>query len=375
MATAVYMAPEALRGLLENLRESGYTLIGPKARGPAIVLETLDSMDDLPWGWQDHQSVGAYAVQKTTDRGCFQFNCGPDSWKRFLIPPVSRLFHLAFGDDDVAVTCDEPPPLAYAFVGMRACDLKALAILDRVMLGQDYPDPGYQAVRRLLFIVAVNCLTAGGTCFCSIVGGGPRADSGFDLVLDEICTPDRHGFLVEAGSRRGADMLATARTVTAAAADLQAVRRQSTMAAATMAQQMPLSLPPAADIDAWFGHPHWQTMDQRCLACGNCTLVCPTCFCHTVEEVECLGERQAARQRLWDSCFSQKFSHIHGGSIRDSIGSRYRQWLMHKLSTWPSQFGTSGCVGCGRCRTWCPAGIDIIEEVHRLAGDGQRAMG
>jgi ferredoxin len=118
-------------------------------------------------------------------------------------------------------------------------------------------------------------------------------------------------------------------------------------------------------------HPRWAQVAERCLTCGNCTLSCPTCFCHTVEDVADLAGTTAERVRRWDSCFTSEFSYIHGGSVRPSARSRYRQWLTHKLSAWHDQFGTSGCVGCGRCITWCPAKIDITEEVHAIR-EGRR---
>jgi ferredoxin len=113
-------------------------------------------------------------------------------------------------------------------------------------------------------------------------------------------------------------------------------------------------------------HPRWDEVSQRCLTCGNCTLVCPTCFCSTVEDVTDLSGTETERTRRWDSCFSLDHSYIHGGSVRDSGRARYRQWMTHKLATWFDQFGSSGCVGCGRCITWCPVGIDITEEVRAI---------
>jgi sulfhydrogenase subunit beta (sulfur reductase) len=114
-------------------------------------------------------------------------------------------------------------------------------------------------------------------------------------------------------------------------------------------------------------HPRWDAAAERCLACGNCTLACPTCFCTTVEDTTDLTGAFAERTRRWDSCFTLDLSYIHGGPVRPSLRSRYRQWATHKLATWAGQFGTAGCVGCGRCITWCPAAIDLTEEVAAIA--------
>ena len=376
MTTAVVtMASTTLERLFDILKRRGYTLVGPTVQGQAVVLEPLKSVADLPSGWRDRQATGTYALEQTSSKGYFQFACGPDSWKRFLMPPASRLYHVAINNGGVvSIQGDQSPPV-YAFVGMRACDLKALAILDDVIVGQSYPDPYYQAVRRHLFIVAVNCPQPGDTCFCTAMGAGPRADAGYDLVLDEIETPERHDFIVAPGSSIGSTLLADLQASPASPEDLEAVRSRSERAETAMLASMADPLQMAAILEANFDSPHWEAVEQRCLACGNCTLVCPTCFCHTVEEIEFMDPRQAARRRLWDSCFNREFSYIHGGSIRESIASRYRQWLTHKLAYWPRQFGSSGCVGCGRCRTWCPAGIDLIEEVCALADDGRQGNG
>jgi sulfhydrogenase subunit beta (sulfur reductase) len=120
-------------------------------------------------------------------------------------------------------------------------------------------------------------------------------------------------------------------------------------------------------------HPRWDHVASRCLACSNCTMVCPTCFCTTVEDVTDLTGDHAERWQKWDSCFTMDFSYIHGGSIRSSTKSRYRQWMTHKLASWIDQFGSSGCVGCGRCITWCPVAIDITEEVREIRTTDLRA--
>lgn len=365
--TALRLEHASLKEVLDILKSRGYTIVGPKVRASAMVLDTLESLDELPLGWQDRQAPGDYTVSKLTGVGFFQHSCGPHSWKRYLYPPHMQLFKMVLDDRGIRPEHTQRPTVAYAFLGMRACDLKALSILDRVLAEQTWPDPYYQAIRNSLFIIAVNCLKAGGTCFCAAMGAGPRADTGYDIVLSEICEPDRHGLIAEPGSRRGAELLSVVNCHPASPSEVAYIRRLSDETAATMRGMINLSNA-ASLFGAHFEHPHWLMLEQRCLACGNCTLVCPTCFCHAVSEAESLDGHEAERLRIWDSCFSRTFSYIHGGSIRRAVASRYRQWLCHKLSTWQEQFGIPGCVGCGRCRTWCPAGIDLIEEFGLLTG-------
>ena len=256
---------------------------------------------------------------------------------------------------------DAPPT---ALLGVRACELAAIAIQDRVFLEGAYVDKGYAARRASLFIVAVNCGRATATCFCVSMKTGPRAESGYDLALTELCDDTRHDFVIEAGSERGAALMARLERRPAARADIEAAAAAVERAAASQVRKM---APDAEHVlKANLEHDRWAVVAQRCLACTNCTLVCPTCFCSTVEDVTDLTGEHVERQRRWDSCFTLDFSYIHGGSIRRDTASRYRQWLTHKLATWHDQFGTSGCVGCGRCITWCPVGIDITEEARAI---------
>jgi sulfhydrogenase subunit beta (sulfur reductase) len=258
---------------------------------------------------------------------------------------------------------DEPP--RYAFLGARSCDLHAMDIQDKVFLDPSATDPTYASGRNGAFVIAVNCGVAGGTCFCVSMETGPKATDGFDLALTELLDADRHEFLIEVGSEAGAELLATVPARDARAADTETAARIVEHTAASMGRSMDthdIRDLLAANLE----HPRWDDVAERCLSCTNCTLVCPTCFCSSVEDVTDLAGENAERWRVWDSCFTADHSYLHGGSVRPTIRSRYRQWLTHKLGTWIDQFGTSGCVGCGRCITWCPVGIDLTEEVRAI---------
>jgi ferredoxin len=259
----------------------------------------------------------------------------------------------------------EPPP-RLAFLGLRPCDLAAIAVQDRVLLGGPYADPVYRARREGCFLAVANCLRPGGTCFCASWGTGPRAAQGFDLALTELLEADEHVLLVEAGSAAGNDVLARLPVRPASEAHLKAARERLQAAAAAMGRALAVE-GLAARLYARYEDAHWDVVGARCLACGNCTQVCPTCFCSSTSDVTDLQGLCAERRRTWDSCFGREFSYIHGGSVRTSPGARYRQWITHKLCTWPDQFGTAGCVGCGRCITWCPVGIDLTVEATATA--------
>ena len=344
--------------LLATLAGHGYHVIGPTVRDGAIVYDEIAGSGDLPIGWSDDQEAGTYRLRRRDDAALFGFAVGPHSWKRYQLPPRTTLWRARLGDDGSLIELEDrdDAPERLAFLGVRSCELHAMGIMDRVLGdGVAIADP---------FIVAVNCGEAGGTCFCTSMGTGPRAGGGFDLVLTELLDGARHEFLVESGTERGAAILHQLPARPATGSDVQASEAVSERTAAQMGREM--------DTDGIHDlllsnleHPRWDDVAERCLTCGNCTMVCPTCFCTTVEDVTDL-DGHVERNRLWDSCFTIDYSHIHGGSVRSTAKSRYRQWMTHKLATWIDQFGTSGCVGCGRCITWCPVGIDITEEVRAI---------
>lgn len=367
---------DGLDRLIATLRARDYEVIGPTRRDGAVVHEPIDGVADLPAGWTDRQDGGTYRLERRDDDALFGYASSPQSWKAFLNPSEVRLWQ-ARRDGEGFVLSKEPDPPKRAFLGVRACDLHAIAIQDRVFLSrdreQDHVDPVYAARLQDIFVVAVNCGQAGGTCFCVSMGTGPRASSGFDLALTEIPVADSHGFVLEIGSPLGAEIAANLPYRPAKASDLTAANEVMRRTEAQMGRTMDVR--GVKDLlQSSPEHPRWAEVASRCLTCGNCTMVCPTCFCTTVEDTADLDGQIAERWRKWDSCFSLEFSYVNGGSVRVSPEARYRQWLTHKLASWYDQFGTSGCVGCGRCITWCPVAIDITEEVRAIR-EGPPASG
>ena len=351
--------------LFEALQARGYRVVGPTLRDGAIVYDTLAGVADLPAGWTDAQEGGTYRLTRRNDAALFGYAVGPHSWKKFLFPPEERIFRARCTEDGFEVLPEEIAAPKLAFLGVRSCEIQAIAIQDKVFIGGPFADRSYQLRRQNIFIIAVNCGQAGGTCFCVSMKTGPKATGGFDLALTEILDRDRHYFVVESGSDAGAEVLAElpqrpAEEFEVAAADA---------AVARAASQMGRTLDTNGIKELLYRnleHPRWDDVANRCLSCANCTLVCPTCFCSNVEDVTDLTGEHAERWRKWDSCFTVGFSHLAGGDVRPSVRSRYRQWLTHKVGTWIDQFGTSGCVGCGRCITWCPVAIDLTEEVRAI---------
>jgi len=359
-----------LAQFLEVLRSEGYAVIGPRIRDGAVVYGEVAAPGDLAAGWTDEQQPGRYRLKPDGSPAFFGFGASPQSWKAWLFPPRERVFRAARdGAARIEFNPDAPVAPKRAFLGVRACDAHAIAIQDRVFREGSPPDPAYAARRENCLIVAVECAAAGATCFCASMHTGPQAKGGFDLALTEVAEAQRHYFLVHPGSDAGRRILdkleQTGRLAAATAAEEQEAARRVEQAG----QSQQRALDPLAArtlLGNAFDSPVWDEIAARCVNCANCTLVCPTCFCSTVEDTTDLAGDHAERWRRWDSCFTLEHSYLHGGSVRTSAKSRYRQWLTHKLSSWWDQFGTSGCVGCGRCITWCPVGIDITEETDRI---------
>lgn len=353
---------KGLESLLHYLEAAGYTLIGPTVRDQAIVHDRISGIEDLPSGVTDTQEGGYYRLQQRDDEALFGYNSASQSWKRYLYPSRSRLFTAVETDDGIRFEAVEPTTPRYAFFGVRPCDFAAIAIQDKVFMGSGHVDAIYAANRQDNFIVAVNCVEAGATCFCDSMGTGPRANSGYDIVLTEIEAGKE--FLARSGSTRGEAML---ENIEGDDATEKAVARE-TAGIENAISQMGRQLDTDGIRDLLVRnpeHPRWLEVAERCLTCGNCTMACPTCFCSTTEDSVTL-DGTAIRSRRWDSCFGLEFSSLHGHPVRETTKSRYRQWMTHKLATWYDQFGSSGCVGCGRCITWCPVGIDITEETRAI---------
>ncbi len=349
--------------LLAALRSAGYRVVGPTVRDQAIVYGEIREESDLPIGWTDRQEAGRYRLERRTDGALFGYNVGPHSWKKYLFPSRERLWTAVRKDGSFEVQPEPADPMPLAFLGVRACELAAMGVSDRVF--GKAGDPSYAERRRRVVRIAVQCGQAGGTCFCVSMGTGPAVRSGHDLSLTEVVLPDRHFFLVEVGSETGAALLREVPLRPAPEGDVTAATTLVEGAASSMGRTMD----PNGLRDLLVNnpeHPRWEIVARRCLSCTNCTMACPTCFCQTTEEVPDLSGEKVERWRRWDSCYNSGFSSVHGTSVRQTTQSRYRQWLTHKLGTWHDQFGESGCVGCGRCITWCPVGIDLTEEMAAI---------
>jgi len=365
-----------LGALIAELQERGFRVVGPTRQGDAIVTGEIRSVSDLPQGVGDTQEPAEYRLTERDDGAFFGFAAPAQSTKPVFFPAEEvvwrgRRDHERGGH--FSVERDTPDAAPVALLGVRSCDLRAVQIHDQVLSHRQYKDAHYTARRDGTLVIAVACGDPAATCFCASMGTGPRPAAtdpqtdlpSYDLLLTEVIDATSHHFVVEIGTDAGRE-IADAIEAKAGTTKDKARAIQITDAAATF-QTRRIDRKTVHDtLRASAESPRWEDVASRCLACTNCTLVCPTCFCTTVSDVSDLTGESAERHRVWDSCFSSDFSYIHGGPTRESTKARYRQWITHKLSSWEEQFGMLGCVGCGRCITWCPAGIDITEEAAAL---------
>ena len=362
-----FLESKRLQELIDALLGQGYDVIGPTIQQNAVVLRSMTDASELPRGWTDNQQPAVYRIEETGSNRVFDFTIGPDSWKRFLFPPRATLANARLDDEGWHFDVPETPAPKYAFLGARACDIAAISVQDRVFISDEFVDPIYQRIRENCLIIAVQCAKTAATCFCSSMDSGPKCDHGFDLRLIELDS----GFLVDEGSLKGEEIRDQLKMREANERELSESDEQLSSVNASLDKSFDADGVPEL-LKANFEHRHWDDVAQRCLSCTNCTMVCPTCFCSDVEEVSDLSQTQVERVRSWDSCFNPQMTYSGGGTARPTIRSRYRQWLTHKFATWHDQFETSGCIGCGRCITWCPVGIDLTAEVAAIREDAEK---
>lgn len=352
--------------LLSLIKEDGYKLLGPTVQNEVIVYDEIHSSKDLPIGWMDEQDPGRYRLKRRNDQAYFGYNLGPHSWKKYLFPPREKLFSAKKQENGLVIFQESRPATEkMAFIGARACEIQALFVLDKVFNNKIDTYKQYQERRNNLFIVAVNCTRSVNTCFCTSMNAGPHVTEGYDIALTEILSDKEHYFVVAIGSEKGRALCQPLGLQPASDMHCDMAKALVEKNKEQMIRHVDNKSVPEMLSKSWDSK-RWDTVAKRCINCANCTMACPTCFCSDSEDIISLDGSSVDRWQSWDSCFNLSHSYVHGGPIRQSAKSRYRQWLTHKFGTWWDQFGVSGCVGCGRCITWCPVGIDVTEELQEL---------
>ena len=358
---ALRLPKTRLDDLIQLLWDDGYRVLGPILREGSVAFDDVHRSADLPVGWRDEQQPGRYRLVPGVPGEVFGVVNGPGSLKAFFFAPEETLLEIHREKKGFRVQDVLPAPARLAIIGVRACDLAALAVQDRIFLHDRIRDAHYAVRRADVLLVAVSCTRSVSTCFCVSMGTGPEATRGYDIALTEL----EEVLVARGASAAGQGVLERLVLGPSSAEEQAAAGAAIERCAQQMERRLDTSDLPALLYDE-VESPRWKEVAERCLSCTNCTMVCPTCFCHAVVDETVLNGNMSQRVRRWDSCFSYEHAHVHGKNYRPHIRDRYRQWLTHKLASWIDQFGTSGCVGCGRCITWCPVGIDLTEEVAAI---------
>jgi len=329
-----------LDAFVQELRKA-YDVFGPVPKGKEFVFAPITSAEELALHYQ------------TT-----------------LLPP-KKLLHLPFEvlfsfHEDQHIEETGAPPRPQVILGIHPCDVHAIHILDKAYTSE-YPDPYYIAKRRNTILIALNCTTPGEHCFCSSFGTGPALKEGYDLLLTDL----GDGFLMEVGSEIGKKVLHDIDMELIPAPRVALVEKQKVIDNARRRFQKRLNTEGLHELlEDNFRHPLWEELMHQCLACGSCTMVCPTCFCYNVVDKLDLNLKSGKRQREWDSCMLLEYAQVAlGHNFRKDRDARVKQRIYHKLVYYEPQFGTLGCVGCGRCIKTCVKKIDITDIISRLRGE------
>lgn len=351
--------------MLDYFKQNGYKCLAPHYQDDSINYAEITKASELPWGYIDEQQPGYYRVTKTDTKQAFSFTLPAASVKPMLFKAKENIWKVKRNDNGKLVFEPVVEFEKIAVFGIRPCDLRGIETQDRVFMQNSYNDIRYTKRRENQFIVAMNCTSAHYNCFCITLGDAPRADKGYDLAMTEI----EQGFVTEIGSDAGRKLLNYLKVPAASGAQVE-LALAGIINAGKMQHK---KLPPIKEFEAKLvespEHPQWEDAAKRCLSCGNCTNACPTCFCHTERDNPNVLGTETFHTREWDSCFSLEHSYTHGETYHGLPKYRYRQWLTHKFATWRDQFRVKGCVGCGRCVTWCPVKIDVVDEINAICKD------
>ena len=306
---------------------------------------------------------GRYAFRPLNEwsEACLEYTRTILPPKKYLLPPLDTLFHYRPGEGYIPAT--DGLDRQIVLFGVHACDITAINILDGVFAGR-FPDPYYQTRRSNLAVIGIDCVPDE-HCFCRSMRSG-FVDQGFDLFLYDV--GDR--YLTFVGTAKGDDMVMAVGPLfeEESRADIEEYKRRSEEKRSAF--QLDVEMRDMSGIfEMEYESAIWEDLGKRCLECGSCSMVCPTCYCYDVVDRAELGTGESVRQRCWDSCLFSTHASVAGGeNFRESRASRIKFRFYHKQRGFVAEYGRPSCVGCGRCIEVCPVGIDIVQVLSALRG-------
>jgi ferredoxin len=339
---------KVLQRLFNDVRFFGYRVSGDR-----VVFSELSSVDELPLKVSDVQRPSYYRLVPG-----FRFRHASVSVKNYLIPPehtlltVSQDYNiLGYGDDLNGNVI---------LLGIKPCDLKAINILDRIIYGKN---PIYTKRRDVIkAIIVEECLEPSENCFCSVVNSGPIVESGFDIAYARL-TEDI--IIFKYGSSLGEKVLSRVGLKKADEVHIKKYLELVDRATSVMNSRVPNIKDIQKVLKERISDKGlWEELSLRCVGCGNCNYVCPTCFCIEIEDR--VEGNYSKRVGIWTGCRTYTYGLVAGMHFRRELYTRYRHFILHKFLFYPLRVGDVGCVGCGRCSTWCPTGLDLKESLSRL---------
>jgi len=341
-----------LRALFDAVKNYVSVVVGYRVSGDAVGFGPVESLESLPLGLEDSQAPGAYRLSRGSSGFFRHSHASPKYW---LHLPVQEVFTVL---EDYAVDIARYDTYSAALFGIKPCDLVSMEVLDRILKNDD----SYWSRRSKIELVVVEeCTVPGATCFCGSIGTGPSASTGFDIAYARLS----NGIIFKYGSEKGLRILEKLELTEVSEEDVAEYER-----AIARAGELTRYLPPPSEISKSLERSvsdtsFWKEVSSRCVGCTNCNMVCPTCFCtEFVDQIEPSG--RAKRVRQWFGCLSHTYGQVAGTHYRPELYMRYRHFVLHKFLFYPKQVGLVGCVGCGRCITWCPVGIDLREVVSKV---------